>query len=92
MDSQKKELERLTNLQKLEITHWFSRSCREPGADFSWYFQPATKRNTAGFVICKEQPANKEYSFLCKVDCSQPVENVFYHIKQLTQKLPIFSN
>ena len=77
----------------LEVKQWFPRQCREQFEQFHCYYLPATKEHAAGFIICKDEPSNKEYR-LVSAECmlrGGTIEQNVQRLYEICMKLPLLS-
>ena len=55
------KMEEINTRLKMELDQWFIKQCRNNFADFYLYYIEATPEHNGGFIICENDPPNKDY-------------------------------
>jgi hypothetical protein len=56
-----KDFNEMKERLKSELEQWYIKQCRDPYADFYLYHVPSSPERNGGFLICKENPPNRDY-------------------------------
>jgi hypothetical protein len=75
----------------LELKAWFKKQCANPFDDFYFFYIASTPEHNGGFIIAKDQPANKAYQLALnnRLNKSHTIEQVFNSLIPTINRLPI---